>query len=120
MNVHHTRTQTAGLLLFGLLSLGDLVTILVTDGDSPPYAIAAMDTVLGAASLSLIVRAFRDRAANLRLLVGLRVVSAITAVPAFFVDDVPTAAKAAAGVIIVLTGLGVLLVGTRRTSVVTA
>jgi len=106
MTAHRSR---AGLGLLGLLSLADVATLAFTDGEHPPYAVAALGALLGVASLVLVVRAWRDPAAPVRLLIGLRVLSALTSLPAFFVDDVPAAARAAAAVGIALTAAGVLL-----------
>jgi hypothetical protein len=109
-----TSGRRVGLLIFGLLSLGDIATIALTDGDHPPYAVAAVDALLGLVSLVLVVRAFRDATRSVRLLIGLRVLSAVTALPAFFVSDVPAAAQAAATGVVVLTAVGVLLTARAR------
>lgn len=101
--------RRTGLVILGLLSLVDVATLPLTDGEHPPYAVAALATLLGVASLVLIVEAFRDSSRSLRLLIGLRVLSAVTALPAFFVDGVPAAAQALAGAIIGLTAVAVLL-----------
>lgn len=106
--------RRAGLLLLGLVSLGDVATILVTDGETPPYAVAALALVLGLGSLWLVVRALRDLEGSLRLLIGLRVLSAVSAVPAFFASDVPAAARLAAAAVVGLTAVGVLLVAPTR------
>jgi hypothetical protein len=107
-----------GLMIFGLLSLGDIATLALTDGDTPPYAVAAVAALLGLVSLVLAVHAFRDPTRPLSLLIGLRVLSAITALPAFFVSDVPPGAQAAAGGVVVLTAVGVLLAaGSHRVAV---
>lgn len=116
----NTTAQRAGLLLLGLLSLGDFAILLLTDGETPPYAVAALGAVLGSISLYLVVRALRDPERPVRLLVGLRILSAVTALPAFFVSDVPAAAQAGATAVVVLTALGVLLTSFGRTAVVTA
>lgn len=115
-----TPAQRAGLGLLGLLSLADVAGLALTDGEHPPIAIAALGAVLGVLSLYLIVRALRDSAYPLRLLVGLRILSAVTALPAFVVSDVPAAARVAAAVIVVLTAVGVLLVSRNTASVVTS
>jgi hypothetical protein len=113
-----TTAGRIGLAIFGLLALGDIATLAVTDGETPPYAVAAVAALLGLASLVLVVQAFRDPRKPLRLLIGLRVLSAITALPAFFVSDVPAGARAAAAGIVVLTAVGVLLAaGGRRLAV---
>jgi hypothetical protein len=109
--------RRAGLVILGVLSLADVATLPLTDGEHPPYPIAALATVLGIVSLALVVRALRDPSRSLGLLIGLRVLSAVTALPAFFVDDVPAAAQAIAGAIVVLTAVGVLLAARGRTPV---
>ena len=110
--------RRAGLLNLGLLSLADVATLPLTDGEHPPYAVAALATVLGVVSLVLVVEALGDPSRSLRLLVGLRVLSPVTALPAFFVDDAPAATQAIAGAIVVLTATGVLLVAHGRAPVV--
>ena len=117
---HRTPSRRAGLLLLALLSLADIATLGLTDGSTPPYAVAALGAALGAVSLYLVVRALRDPEYPVRLLVALRVLSAVTALPAFVVSDVPTAARAAAGAVVVLTAVGVLLTGRGATMVVTS
>ncbi|MEO6512807.1 MAG: hypothetical protein ABIO16_17545 [Nocardioides sp.] len=106
--------RRSGLVILGLLSLGDIAALPLTDGETPPYAGAALASLLGLASLVLVVRALRDPDRPLRLLVGLRVLSAVTALPAFFVTDVPAAAQGLAATVVILTGIGVLLVGRRQ------
>ncbi len=53
-----TRSTTAGLILFGLLSLPDVASLLLTDGEQPPLVIGVISTVLGLASLGLVVLAW--------------------------------------------------------------
>ncbi|SDE57072.1 hypothetical protein [Pseudonocardia oroxyli] len=101
----------AGLVLLGLLSVVDALGLLLTDGEHPPLWIAAVGTVLGLASLVLVVLAWRTpRPATVVGLLVLRVVSAATAVPAFLVPDVPTPAVVVAAAIVVLTLVGAGLV----------
>lgn len=110
--------RRAGLVIFVLLSLGDMATLALTDGETPPYAVAAVVGLLGLVSLVLAVRALRDPGEPLRLLIGVRVLSAVTALPAFVVSDVPAAAQAAAAAVVLLTAVGVLLTaGGRRLAV---
>ena len=110
--------RSIALVVFGLVSLGDVASLALTDGETPPYAVAALGALLGLVSLVLVVQAVRDPSKPLRLLIGLRVISAITAMPAFFVSDVPAGAQAAAAGIVVLTAVGVLLAaGGRRVAV---
>ena len=120
MHSSGTTSRRAGLAILGLLSLADSSMLLLTDGNTPPYSVAALVTALGLVSLLLVVRAFQDSIRPIRLLVGLRVLSAVTAVPAFLVDDVPAAAQAAAAATVVLTVMGILLIGRTDTRVVTS
>lgn len=109
MSTHSTMTtRRLGLVIFALLSFGDIATLALTDGESPPYAVAALAALLGAVSLMLVIQAHRDPGRSLRLLIGLRVLAAVTALPAFFVDA-PAGAQAAAAGIVLLTAVGVVL-----------
>jgi hypothetical protein len=105
-----SRTFRAGLIAFGVLSVGDLVTPLITDGEHPPMAIALVAAALGLISLVLVVFAWRGSRRAVVPLIVLRMVSALAAVPAFFEPGVPAAAMAAAGVGIALTIAGTALV----------
>lgn len=105
-----TRSRTVGLSILGLLSLLDLVGPLITDGEHPPMEVALVGSVLGLASLVLIGYVVRGATRAVAPLVVLRVMSALTAVPAFFVDDVPAVAMVVVGGIITLTIVGVALV----------
>lgn len=108
--MNRTRSVLTGLVLLGLLSLVDAVGILLTDGETPPMEVAVIGSVLGVISLVLVVLAWRENRAALVTLVVLRVVSALTAVPAFVVGGVPTGVQVFAAVAIVLTLLGCALV----------
>jgi hypothetical protein len=110
----------AGLVLLGLLSLGDLSAPLLTDGQTPPMFIALIGSALGLLSLVLVVIAWRGRVAAAIGLVVLRLMSALTAVPAFLAPDVPPVPMALAGVAITVTlvGVGCVLAGLRRPALV--
>jgi hypothetical protein len=79
-------------------------------------SIALIGSALGLASLVLVVFAWRGARRAVVPLIVLRVLSALSAVPAFFAGDVPGAAVAAAGIIVVLTvaGIALLLVPARE------
>jgi hypothetical protein len=111
-----SNTFRPGLVVLGLLSLGDLCAPLITDGESPPMSIALIGSLLGAVSLVLVALAWRGRTAAAVGLVGLRVLSALTAVPAFLVTGVPLVPMVLAGTAITLTvvGAGLVLAGLRR------
>ncbi|MEO5709050.1 MAG: hypothetical protein ABIQ59_04430 [Nocardioidaceae bacterium] len=106
----NTSTRT-GLILLALLSVGDIAGLALTDGEHPPYVVAALGAALGVGSLYFVAKAWQGSRAALRPLFAMRIVSALTAVPAFFVDDVPPAALAGAAAIVVLTAVSVFLVG---------
>jgi hypothetical protein len=107
----------AGLLVLGLLSVADLLLPLLTDGESPPMAVALIAAALGLASLVLVISAWRGaRKAILPLLI-LRGLSAAAALPAFFEQGVPGPAIAAAAAVILLTATGATLVLKGRTAV---
>jgi hypothetical protein len=117
-----SRSYRAGLIVLGLLSVLDLFTPVLTDGEHPPMAIAVVGAVIGLVSLGLVVAAWRGTSRAVIPLVVLRLLSALTAVPAFFVDGVPSAALGAAAAIVALSVVGVVLVlsGVRQPSVVAA
>jgi hypothetical protein len=104
---------TSGLYLFGLLSLADLALLPLSDGKHPPLAVGIIGALLGLASLVLVVRSLQDPRRPMRLLVGLRVLSALTELPAFVVDDVSVGVRAGAAAFVALTAVGVVLIGGR-------
>ena len=87
---------TIGLVLAGLLGLGDLALGWV---GGPPLPIILIGGLLGAATLVGVVLAWRtgSRPAIVTIIVT-RLLSALTAVPAFIVDGVPAPARLAATV----------------------
>lgn len=102
----HLSNIRAGLVLFGLLSLTDVVmTFLPSPPDEgPPLAILISGLVLGVVSLILIALVLRTGSrALLAVLVACRVASALTAVPAFLVDGVPGPFVVLAAIFCVLT-----------------
>jgi hypothetical protein len=105
-----SRTFRAGLLVFGLLSALDLASPLMTDGEHPPMSIALVGSAIGLISLVLVVFAWRGVRRAVVPLIVLRVLSALTAVPAFLTPDVPAAARAAAAVGLALTAIATALV----------
>ena len=112
----------AGLVVLGVLSLGDLAAPLLTDGENPPMSVALIGSAIGAASLVLLALAWRGRVGAAVGLVALRVLSALTAVPAFFFEGVPVVPMVLAGIAISLTLVGSVLVlsGIRRPALVGA
>jgi hypothetical protein len=117
-----TRLYRAGLVVLGLLSLVSLASPLITDGQHPPMMIALIDAAVGLIGIILVILAWRGRLAAAIALIVVRLLSALTAVPAFLVPGVPTGPMIAAGFGIGLTVVGAALVfaGLRRPSVVSA
>ena len=115
-------TYRAGLAILGVISLGDLAAPLLTDGQTPPMSIALIGLALGLVSLVLVVLAWRGRTAAAVGLVVVRLLSALTAVPAFVFAGVPLLPMILAGVFITLTviGVGLVLAGIRRPDLVGA
>ena len=111
-----TRLSRAGLIILGVLSLGDLAAPLLTDGEHPPMFIALIGAAIGAISIVLLIFAWRGRTAAAIALVVVRLLSALTAVPAFLEPGVPAVPMILAGAAITLTlvGSGLVLAGTRR------
>jgi hypothetical protein len=99
-----------GLVILGLLSVADLLTPALTDGEHPPMEIAIGAAVVGLVSLVLIGFVWRGKRWALAPLITLRLASALLAVPAFFASGVPAAAVAAAGVGVAATIVGVVAV----------
>jgi hypothetical protein len=110
-----------GLVLAALLGVGDVISAFFPTPDGqvgPPLAIVLLGGVLGLATLAAVVVAWRTgRRGALRVIAATRVLSAISALPAFFVD-IPPAIKLLAAIAVVLTVVCVVLVLTpaRRTA----
>lgn len=90
----HGRGVPAGLTLLGLLSVFDIGSTFIpapADVPGPPAEILIIGNLLGLVSLVLVVLMWRGgRGVVGWVLVALRVLSALLAVPAFLVEGVPT------------------------------
>jgi hypothetical protein len=110
--VSTTRTRT-GLVIAALLGVADVVSAFfpTPDGEvGPPLPIVLLGGLLGIATLAAVVVAWRTgKRGALRIVAGTRVLSAITALPAFFVD-IPAWLKLVVAVAVVLTVVCVVLV----------
>jgi len=116
-----SHSYRAGLVILALLFLVDVAGPLLTDGETPPMEIALAGCALGVASLVCVVLAWRGITRAVLPLAVLRLLSALSAVPAFFVSDVPPAVRGLAAASILLTVGGVaLVVGSRDRKLVTA
>ena len=100
-----TKLNKAGLIIAFVLGLLDLTAPFqpTPDGEEgPPYAILLIDAVLGLITVIAVVIAWRTaRRGAVRIAAGARIVSVVTALPAFFVD-VPAALQALVGLFAVI------------------
>jgi hypothetical protein len=125
-----TAPVRTGLVIAALLGVGDVVATFfpTPDGEvGPPLPILLLGAVLGVVTIAAAVVAWRggrrgrpteepaaggvgssDKRGALRIVAGTRVLSAITALPAFFVE-IPPGLKLAAAVGVVLTVVCVVL-----------
>ena len=102
-----------GLALAAVLGLVDVAGLFspTPDGEEgPPYEILLICGALGVLTLSAVVAAWRTGSRTAaRVVAGSRIVSALLALPAFFVD-IPTALLVLVSVSVVLTAVSVVLV----------
>lgn len=112
----------AGLVVLGIISVGDLAAPLLTDGQTPPMFIALIGSGLGLISLIMVGLAWPGRIWAAVTLVVVRLLSALTAVPAFLEPGVPLIAMILAGIAITVTLVGavLLLAGIRRPALAAA
>ena len=104
--------QKAGLVISGLLLLSMLPSVLTPTPDGqegPPFAVLVVSSLLGLAGLVALVPAWRGNRAASRVVAGSIIVSAVLALPAFFVD-VPAWIVAASAITVLLSVLAVVLV----------
>ncbi|MBU2662626.1 hypothetical protein KOI35_03825 [Actinoplanes bogorensis] len=115
-----SRVNKAGLVIAFLLGLSDIASAFSPTPDGaesgPPYAILLIDAVLGVITLVAVVWAWRTgRRGAVRIAAGARIISMLTALPAFFVG-VPAALQFAVGLFVVVTiaSVAMMLVPSRR------
>jgi len=105
-------SMRTGLVLTILLGLFDVV-LPIGGVDGPPLPVAIAGAILGLITIVAAVFAWRSGASGSRAgvmtVVVTRILSALTAVPAFFASDVPAEAQVAAAAICGLTVVAVAL-----------
>ena len=108
---------TSGLAICALLGVVDIVSLggLGAD-DGPPTGIVLLGAVLGVLTLVGVWMAWRGQRRGAILVIVARLISALTAIPAFFVDDVPDWVPPVVGIGLLLTaaGVGLVVVSLRR------
>jgi hypothetical protein len=114
-----SKLNKAGLVIAFLIGLSDLTGPFqpTPDGqEGPPYPILVLGAVLGLITVVGVVIAWRSgRRGAIRVVAGARIISMITALPAFFVD-VPAALKVIVGLFVILTvaSVAMMLAPARR------
>jgi hypothetical protein len=110
-----TETTTALLALLGLIDIALLAVL--GSADAPPLAVSLGVAALGLITLIALIPAHRGSRAALRTIVVARVISALLAIPAFFLKA-PAWVMTAEGLLIAGTVLALLLLrrGSGRTS----
>ena len=101
---------TTGLVIAGLLGLTDIASLPLGDGQHPPMVIAVADAVLGLVTVVGAMLGYRGSRPGIVAVIVTRLLSALTAVPALFVDGLPAGVRVLASVGIVVTLLAVALV----------
>ncbi|MEP6562552.1 MAG: hypothetical protein ABJD68_15935, partial [Nakamurella sp.] len=113
-----TSPTKTGLLLAAVLSAGDIVLgIIQLDPDGTiPTAAAATIIAAGALTLALIPLAWRGATWATFVVIAVRLLSALTGLPALFVADVPVALVwiASGGIALAIVMAVLLLTGLRR------
>ncbi|VXA94669.1 hypothetical protein [Aeromicrobium sp. 9AM] len=118
-----TTKNKVGLALAGLLGLSDLPSFLqnTPDGETgPPMGIMILSSICGLVTIVAVIMAWRTGSfAAIRVAAGARILSVLSALPAFFVD-VPAFVKVLVAVFVVVTIVSLVLMFTpaRRSAAV--
>jgi hypothetical protein len=103
-----------GLVLAAVLGLSDALSVLApTDSDQPgpPFVVLAVDAVLGIITLAAVVYTWRTaNRIGARIVAGTRILSALSALPAFLVGGVPAFVVVIAASGIIITAITIALV----------
>jgi hypothetical protein len=120
--MNRTRIVTTGLVLSALLGLTDVVSAPLTDGEHPPWVIAIAGGIIGLITLIGVYFGWRGSRVGMATVIVTRLLSALTAVPALFVDDVPSGLRAVAaiGILVTLVAVAMVATGLRRRQVAEA
>ncbi|MFI9542946.1 hypothetical protein ACIHAR_03165 [Streptomyces sp. NPDC052016] len=120
-----SRRNKVGLALAGVLGLIDMASLLTpwpdSDAPGPPVGVLVAGTVLGVITVVAVVHTWltANRTGS-RVVAGSRILSAITALPAFFVTGVPAWAVAVVALLVVVTVVVIALVLSRPAPEATA
>jgi len=106
-----------GLVLAGILGVADIAGLAAigqpaSGEEGPPVPVLIAAAILGVVTLIAMVYTWRSgNRVGARVVAGSRILSAITSVPAFFIDDVSAGliALAAGGIIVTLIAVALVL-----------
>lgn len=104
--------QKVGLVLAGVMSALNIPGVLfpADEGEpGPPMAVLVAGSILGIVGLAAAIAAWRGNQVAARIAAGALVIVTLTALPAFFVDGVPTLIRVLAGVSILWTVAAIYL-----------
>lgn len=112
----HSRTFTAGLATCALLAVADVAMAFDVSDDAPPLPVLLSGALLGLLTLYGVRQAWAGAPRGVTVIVVTRVLSALSGIPAFFVDDAPEWAPPVVALCIVLTvaGVGLVFRGVRQ------
>lgn len=115
--MNQSKMLTAGLVVLGLMSVGNLMAPVLSGGGQPPPFVAFSLMALGAVGLACIVGVRKGSRIALTVLVATGALSALLAAPALFATHASGGSKAVAGTLAAaaLIGMALVLAG-RRTS----
>jgi len=105
----HSPLTRVGLGLLAVSATLDLLLPLTTDGKHPPMPIALAASILGLASLFLVLSVWRGAGRALPWLLVLRIPT-LSAVPGLFGSDDPVAAKVSGAIAVVFAAAGAVMV----------
>lgn len=115
-----TRPSTVakvGLAICALLGVLDIVSLGgIGADDGPPVPIVLLGALLGLITLWGVRIAWRGQRKGATIVIVARVISALTALPAFFVDDVPdwVVPVVSVGLLLTVIGVGLVAVALKR------
>jgi hypothetical protein len=107
-----SKANKIGLALAFVMGVLDIVVIPTTPKDQPgpPMPVMILDTILGVITVVAVVIAWRSHSHGaIRITAGARILSMLTALPAFFVDGVPNPVRLLVAAFVVVTVLTVAL-----------
>ena len=106
-----TTGVTVGLILAGLLGLSDAIGPLTGPGEGPPFAVLLVDSVLGVVTIVGVVFGWLGKRSGIVAVIVTRILAALSALPAFFVDGVPAGlvVVAASGIVVTIVTVWLVL-----------